>query len=68
MLQTGGVTALRGTLLASRRVADAAAAGYWEAKDDRDDDPEFIVHVVWQVVGVSVETVRVVRSLPPGFG
>lgn len=35
---------------------------------NRDDDPEYIVRLVGQVVRVSVETVRVVRSLPPGFG
>ena len=35
---------------------------------NRDDDPEYIVRLVGQVVRVSVETVRIVRSLPPGFG
>ena len=35
---------------------------------NRDDDPEYIVRLVGQVVRVSVETVRVVRSLPPAFG
>jgi predicted helicase len=35
---------------------------------NRDDDPEYIVRLAGQVVRVSVETVRVVGSLPPAFG
>ncbi len=31
---------------------------------NRDDDPEFIVHLVERVVRVSVETVQIVASLP----
>ncbi len=34
---------------------------------NRDDDPEYIVRLVGQVVGVSVETVKLVKSLPTEF-
>jgi hypothetical protein len=32
---------------------------------NREDDPEYIVRLVGQVVRVSLETVRLVASLPP---
>jgi hypothetical protein len=32
---------------------------------NRPDDPEYIVRLVGQVVWVSVETVRIVKGLPP---
>jgi predicted helicase len=32
---------------------------------NREDDPEYIVRLVGQVVKVSLETVRLVSSLPP---
>ena len=35
---------------------------------NRDDDPEYIVRLVGQVVRVSVETVEIVRNLPKDFG
>ena len=35
---------------------------------NRDDDPEYIVRLVGQVIRVSVETVRIVNSLPTDFG
>jgi predicted helicase len=35
---------------------------------NRDDDPEYIVRLVGQVVRVSLETVRIVNSLPANFG
>jgi len=34
---------------------------------NRGDDPEYIVRLVGQVVRVSVETVRIVGSLPEKF-
>lgn len=34
---------------------------------NRDDDPEYIVRLVGQVVRVSVETVQIVRELPGEF-
>ena len=36
-----------------------------ETDPNRDDDPEYIVRLVRRVVTVSVETVRIVQSLPP---
>jgi len=35
---------------------------------NRDDDPEYIVRLVGQVVRMSVETVGIVKSLPTDFG
>lgn len=35
---------------------------------NRDDDPEYIVRLVGQVVRVSVETVEIVNGLPAAFG
>jgi hypothetical protein len=49
--------------------------GYWEAKDEKDDlktemndpnredDPEYIVRLIGQVITVSIETVRLVKEL-----
>lgn len=34
---------------------------------NRDDDPEYIVRLIGQVIRVSLETVRLVRSLPAAF-
>jgi predicted helicase len=34
---------------------------------NREDDPQYIVRLVGQVVRVGIETVRIVRSLPPVF-
>ena len=34
---------------------------------NREDDPQYIVRLVGQVVRVSLETVRLVRALPPVF-
>jgi len=34
---------------------------------NREDDPQYIVHLVGQVVRVSLETVRIVTNLPPVF-
>jgi predicted helicase len=34
---------------------------------NRDDDPEYIVRLVGQVVKVSVETVRIVKGLPAEY-
>ncbi len=34
---------------------------------NREDDPEYIVRLVGQVVRVSVETVKVVKGLPEQF-
>ena len=35
---------------------------------NRDDDPEYIVRLVGQVVRVSIETVKIVNALPPSYG
>ncbi|MFH1921838.1 MAG: type ISP restriction/modification enzyme [Planctomycetota bacterium] len=35
---------------------------------NRPDDPEYIVRLVGQVVGVSLQTVKIVDALPPDFG
>jgi predicted helicase len=35
---------------------------------NRDDDPEYIVRLVGQVVRTSVETVKIVNALPPSYG
>ncbi len=35
---------------------------------NRDDDPEYIVRLVGQVIRVSLETVRIVNALPTDFG
>jgi predicted helicase len=34
---------------------------------NREDDPEYIVKLIGQVVKVSLETVRIVKSLPKEF-
>jgi len=34
---------------------------------NREDDPQFIVRLVGQVVGISVETVKIVNDLPAEF-
>ena len=34
---------------------------------NREDDPEYIVRLVGQVIRVSLETVKVVKSLPAEF-
>jgi predicted helicase len=34
---------------------------------NREDDAQYIVRLVGQVVRVGIETVRIVRSLPPVF-
>jgi predicted helicase len=34
---------------------------------NRDDDPEYIVRLVGQVIRVSLETVKIVNELPPEF-
>jgi predicted helicase len=35
---------------------------------NREDDPEYIVRLVGQVIRVSVETVKIVDSLPKSYG
>ena len=35
---------------------------------NRPDDPEYIVRLVGQVVHVSLETVKIVNSVPEDFG
>jgi hypothetical protein len=32
---------------------------------NREDDPQYILRLISQVIAVSLETVRIVRSLPP---
>ena len=48
------------------RVTEDERSGI-KSDPNREDDPEYIVRLVGQVVRVSIETVRVVRSLPPVF-
>jgi predicted helicase len=38
-----------------------------QSDPNREDDPQYIVRLVGQVVRVGIETVRIVRSLPPVF-
>src|SRR6202035_3687703 len=35
---------------------------------NREDDPEYIVRLVGQVVRVSIETVKIVKALPKSYG
>jgi len=35
---------------------------------NRQDDPEYIVNLVGRVIRVSIETVKIVKSLPEDFG
>jgi predicted helicase len=48
------------------RVTEDERSGI-KSDPNREDDPQYIVRLVGQVVSVSVETVRIVRSLPPVF-
>ena len=48
------------------RVTEDERSGI-KSDPNREDDPQYIVRLVGQVVRVSVETVRIVRSLPPVF-
>src|SRR5207253_746914 len=45
---------------------------YWALKQfraaNRDDDPEYIVRLVGQVVRVSVDTAEIVKCLPTSYG
>ena len=49
------------------QVSEDARSGI-RSDPNRIDDPEYIVRLVGQVVRVSVETVRIVESLPTGLG
>lgn len=46
------------------RVTEDARSGI-KSDPNREDDPEYIVRLIGQVVRVSVETVQIVRALPP---
>jgi predicted helicase len=48
------------------RVTEDERSGI-KSDPNREDDPEYIVRLVGQVVRVSIETVRIVGSLPPVF-
>jgi hypothetical protein len=48
------------------RVTEDERSGI-KSDPNREDDPQYIVRLVGQVVRVSLETVRIVRSLPPVF-
>ena len=48
------------------RVTEDARSGI-RSDPNRPDDPEYIVRLVGQVVRVSMETVRIVKSLPAEF-
>ena len=48
------------------RVTEDERSGI-KSDPNREDDPQYIVRLVGQVVRVSIETVRSVRSLPPVF-
>jgi predicted helicase len=49
------------------QVKEDARSGIGSAPN-RADDPEYIVRLIGQVVGVSVETVKIVKGLPAEFG
>lgn len=49
------------------RVIEDPRSGF-RSDPNRDDDPQYIVRLVGQVVSVSVETVRIINSLPDAFG
>ena len=49
------------------QVSEDARSGI-RSDPNRADDPEYIVRLVGQVVRVSVETVKIVESLPTGIG
>lgn len=50
-------------------IAPSGQAGRAPSDPNRPDDPEALVRLVERVVRVSVETVRLIRSLPdPGLG
>jgi predicted helicase len=49
------------------QVSEDARSGI-RSDPNRPDDPEYIVRLVGQVVRVSVETVKIVESLPTGLG
>jgi predicted helicase len=48
------------------RVTEDERSGI-KSDPNREDDPQYIVRLVGQVVRVSIETVRIVSSLPPVF-
>jgi predicted helicase len=48
------------------RVAEDARSGI-KSDPNREDDPEYIVRLVGQVVRVSVETVKIVAGLPSAY-
>jgi predicted helicase len=48
------------------RVTEDARSGI-RSDPNRDDEPEYIVRLVGQVIRVSLETVRIVKSLPGAF-
>jgi predicted helicase len=48
------------------RVTEDERSGI-QSDPNREDEPQYIVRLVGQVVRVSIETVRTVRSLPPVF-
>ena len=48
------------------RVTEDERSGI-KSDPNREDDPQYIVRLVGQVVRVGIETVRIVRSLPPVF-
>jgi len=49
------------------QVSEDARSGI-RSDPNREDDPEYIVRLVGQVVRVSIETVKLVESLPTGIG
>jgi predicted helicase len=49
------------------RVTEDARSGI-KSDPNREDDPEYIVRLVGQVVRVSVETVKIVAGLPEAYG
>ena len=48
------------------RVIEDPRSGF-RSDPNRDDDPQYIVRLVGQVVRVSVETARILKFLPPAF-
>ena len=55
-------------LAVSNRMLALAKRSGITSDPNRPDDPEYIVRLVGQVVRVSVETVKIVNSLPESYG
>ena len=64
---SGGVAALNPRLIARTPCGVGRERGGITSDPNREDDPEYIVRLVGQVVRVSLETVKIVGGLPGEF-